>query len=267
MKEIKMLVSDLDGTLLNEEKQVSEKTKEVIRATREKGIRFGIASGRPLEPILELVKEWGISSMVDFVIGMNGGVTYDMATKEKEEFYLLDGNIMKEIMDHYNDLDVRFMIFDGITRYVNKSNEETKQKALLFREIEIETDLYALCEKAHNKIIINCEADYMPVVEEHSKSYVNEQCVCFKTAATLFEYVDPRVNKSFGIQKLCDRYGIGMENVIAFGDTSNDNEMLRDAGIGVCMKNGTEDTKAMADYITLSNEEDGIAVYLQQEVL
>lgn len=267
MKDIKMIVCDLDGTLLRDDKQISMANIHAIRECRKRGLLFGIASGRPIDPILTLMKEWGIQDDVDFVLGMNGGMYYDCHTKKKEEYYLLDGEIMKEIMDHFKGMDVRFFIFDGSTRYVNYSDEETRRKALLYHEIEVETDMYALCERPHNKLIIACDPSYMPVVEAHGKQYKNPACVCFKTAPDLFEYVDPRINKSFGVQKMCEHLGYSMKQVLAFGDTSNDVEMLRDAGIGVWMVNGTEDAKAVCDAVTCSNQEDGVACYLKEHIL
>lgn len=267
MKDIKMIVCDLDGTLLNDEKYISETNKTAIRECRKQGIKFAIASGRPIEPILMLIKEWGIEHDVDFVLGMNGGITYDCHTKEMKEYHLMSGEIIKEIMDHFDGMNVRFFIFEGCKRYVNKSDETSRELAKKYNEIEIETDMYEICSQPRNKIIIHCDPNYMDIVEAHGKTYVNPNCVCFKTAPDLFEYVDPHINKSFGLQKMCEQLGFTMDNVLAFGDTSNDVEMLRDAGIGVFMRNGTEDAKAVSDVTTLSNEEDGVADYLMHHVL
>lgn len=268
MKEIKMILTDLDGTLLNEDKQIGELTKEAIAKCKDKGIKFGIASGRPLDPILQFIKEWGVEDLPDFVLGMNGGVVYDTKTGYREEYHLLDGEIIIDIMNHFKELDVTFMLFDGNIRYVNRSTDETRASALIFGEIETLADLFELCRKRQfNKLIINCAPDYMSVVEKHAEAFKNEKCVAFKTAITLFEYVDPRINKSFGAQKMCEHFNISMENVMAFGDTSNDNEMIRDAGVGVWMCNGSDDTKALSNAIAKSNNEDGVGQFLFDNVL
>lgn len=267
MKDIKMIVCDLDGTLLNDDKTVSEANKAAIRACRRQGLKFGIASGRPIEPILHLLKEWDIQDDVDYVLGMNGGILYDCHTKAMKEYHLMDGQILKEVMDHFEGMEVRFFIFDGCKRYVNKSTEESRRMAKKYNEIEIETDMYEVCNQPRNKIIVTCDPSYMPIVQAHGKTYVNPDCVCFKTAPDLFEYVDPHINKSFGLQKMCELLHMEMRHVLAFGDTSNDVEMLRDAGIGVWMSNGTDDAKAVCDAITISNQEDGVADYLNRFVL
>ena len=77
MKPVTLVATDLDGTLLNSEKKVSEKNKEAIRRLKEHGILFGVVSGRPVESGLILCKGWGLEDSISFLIGMNGGVLYD----------------------------------------------------------------------------------------------------------------------------------------------------------------------------------------------
>lgn len=266
-QEIKLVVTDLDGTLLNDNKEVSEATKSAIAACRDKGIRFAIASGRPLEPVLELIKEWGIEEHCDYVVAMNGAEIYDCHTLEKESFYQLPANVIKNIMKHYEDMNVRFYLFDKKIRYVNYSDSITKKQAEVFGEIEVQTDMFALCTRPFTKLIVECNPADMEIVEKRGKEYQSDNCTCFKSAPNLFEFVDPRVNKSYGLKQLCVKKGLSMKEVLAFGDTSNDIEMLKDAGIGVWMRNGTEDAKEVSDTSTLTNEEDGVAYYLNTYIL
>ena len=124
-----LICCDLDGTLLNEKDEVSEKNKEMIQRCRKQGMQFAIVSGRPVEGILQLIKQWQMEEMVDYVIGMNGGVVYHCKTAIKKEYHRLDGAIIKAIMEHYAGWKVRFIIFDGAKRYVSYSDEETKRLA------------------------------------------------------------------------------------------------------------------------------------------
>lgn len=263
----KLIVSDLDGTLLNEKKFVSDRNKEAIRKAREAGMSFAIASGRPLYPILSLIREWGMEELVDYVLGMNGGSIYDTAKKAEKHFFMLDGGVLKQIMDQYHDLPVRFWIFEREKRYVNKGDEVTRAKAARYHEDEEVTDLYALCNQPRQKLIVECHPQDMERVEQRSRELDLPTCAAFRSDPTLFEFVDKRVNKASGLQHLCKEIGITMDEVLAFGDTSNDNEMLKEVGHGVWMCNGTMDTKAHADAETLSNEENGVAWYLHKHIL
>lgn len=104
----KLIVSDLDGTLLNGQKFVSNINKDAIRKAKEQGMSFAIASGRPLYPILSLIKQWEMEELVDYVLGMNGGCIYDKAKDAQKNFYTIDGELLKHIMDQYRDMPVRF---------------------------------------------------------------------------------------------------------------------------------------------------------------
>jgi len=104
-QEIKLIVTDLDGTFLNEDKKVSAANKQAIASCRQKGMQFAIASGRPLEPVLELMKEWGIEEHCDYVLAMNGAEIFDCHTKDKESFYQLPADVIKNIMKHYENMN------------------------------------------------------------------------------------------------------------------------------------------------------------------
>lgn len=152
---ITLVATDLDGTLLNNEKKVTPATREAMKQLKNHGILFGIASGRPVESGQILVKDWGLESDISFLIGMNGGVIYDMRTKEKDQFHLMDGNLILEIMEHFKDMDVIFQVMVGNDRYVNRSTEATRAHAKLFGENEILVDLEQFVKNRKvNKLIL-----------------------------------------------------------------------------------------------------------------
>lgn len=266
---ITLVATDLDGTLLTNEKKVDEETRKALKQLKNHGILFGIASGRPVESGQILVKDWGLEDDISFLIGMNGGVIYDMRTKEKEQFHLMDGQLIQEIMDHYKDMDVIFQVMVGNDRYVNKSTEETRAHAKLFGENEILCDLDAFVkDRKVNKLILYMDPSYMDQVKERAKTFSSPEYTSFQTADNLYEYCDPRINKGFGIQKICEHYGITPEHVVAFGDSENDMEMLKTVGCGVAMKNASSDVKAVADVVSIyTNEEDALAHFVNEEII
>ncbi|MGM9947993.1 HAD family hydrolase [Floccifex sp.] len=266
---ITLVATDLDGTLLNANKEVSEMNKQAIRDLKQNGIFFGIASGRPVETILKTIEDWGMSKDIGFVMGMNGGAIYDYRLQQKEEFYLLDGSIVMEIMDFFKGYDVIFQVLIGDDRYVNKSTPETRANAKLFKENEIECDLYEFLQNRKiNKLILNFDPSYQKVVEQRAKEFKNPNCTGFFTANYLFEFVDPHINKGFGIQKLCEHFGTSKEHVVAFGDDLNDKEMLLASGCGVAMKNARNRIKEIADYVSeYTNEENAIAHFVYDYIL
>jgi Cof subfamily protein (haloacid dehalogenase superfamily) len=266
MKDIKLIMCDIDGTLLTSNHIVSEGTKEAIAKAREQGMLFGIATGRALDAVTLLTPEWGIDHLVDVYMGYNGAHIIDYSLSINEHSHLIEGKYFKEIMNHYKDLDVTMCIYVGRTLYSSKQDKRSAKLASSNKFTEVPMD-EALFEEPRSKLVIVCEEEYMDTVIEHSKSLQSDQYRCFRSAPTLFEYVHPEVSKSFGINKICAMHGFTIDNVLAFGDAGNDYEMIRDCGIGVCMANGSDDTKSVADYITTSNDEDGIAVFLNTYII
>ena len=137
-----------------------------------------------------------------------------------------------------------------------------------FGETEIEIDLEPYLENnTCNKLIIHCDKEYMPIVLERAKQYKNEACVGFLTADNLFEYVDPRINKGYGIEKVAKHFGVKLENCVAFGDEQNDREMLEKVGMGVCMKNGSQDVKECSAFVSpYTNDESAVGRFIEENV-
>jgi hypothetical protein len=267
-KTVTLVATDLDGTLLNNHKQVSEATRQALKELKNRGILFGVASGRPVESGIELVKEWGLEGDISYLIGMNGAVFYDMRTHQKQEGWLMDGQDILEIMDHFKDLPVIFQAMIGNDRYVSESNEKTQAHARLFGENEMETDLAAfLPGKKINKLIMFLDPKDMETARQRSQGFDTDKWRGVQTADNLFEYIDPAVSKAQGLKTACAHYGIRLEDTVAFGDAENDIAMLKAAGTGVAMANAAESVKAAADVVSLyTNEEDALAVFALEEI-
>lgn len=269
MSEVTIVATDLDGTLLNSDKQVSKANQNAISKLKEHGILFGIASGRPVETIRAMLSDWGIEDSVSFILGMNGGAFYDMRQRSKEDYNLMDGKVILEIIHFFQDLDVYFQVLVGEIRFTSRSDALTQASAKLFGETEIEVDMETfLPNRMVNKLIMQCDPSYMPIVVERASQFRHKDCVGFLSAKNLFEYVDPVINKAFGLKRACQHFGCSMEHAIAFGDAGNDIAMLSMAGHGICMKNGTSDVKAVASYVSpYTNDEDAFAHYIEEFVL
>lgn len=269
MDTVTLVATDLDGTFLNSQKEVSDINREAIKALKHKGILFGIASGRPIETVHAMLEKWGISDSVSFIMGMNGGVVYDIRRRTKEEYHLLDGDIVLDIIHFYQDMNVIFHVLVGDIRYTSRSTEQTREHAKLFGETEIEIDLESfLKDRTVNKLIIYCDPKDMPKIKERARLFHRTDCVGFSTADNLFEYCDPVINKGYGIGKLCRHFGVRPENCVAFGDEANDIQMLEKVGMGVCMKNGSDAAKAAANVVSeYTNDESAMGRFLMEHVL
>ncbi len=263
MKKIKWLMFDLDGTLLNEAKQVTDKTKQVLETMKSMGIRMGVATGRPLAPVMQRVKEYGIEHLMDVLVCYNGVLVYDKTQDKTYETFPIQKSLVDEIYDHYQKRRFNYCLYDQGVLYTSRIDASIQKvsglnllKPLVMPIEEVDKDHFY-------KLIITVDEGRMDEVDQVYESIKDDRFHGFKTQHDLFEFVDARVSKSYGILKLVSQYGDDLSNVMAFGDTTNDLEMLKDCGWGVCMINGTDDAKNVSDDIALSNEEDGVAQYLE----
>ena len=114
-KDIKAVMCDVDGTILGNAGVVTEKTVKAIKKLKEKGILFGLCTGRDVKSVRNQLGEWGIEGLVDAIVGSGGGEVFDATLDFDKASFPLDGALIKEIIAHYEDLNVNFAIpYDGL---------------------------------------------------------------------------------------------------------------------------------------------------------
>lgn len=262
MKTIKMILCDLDGTLLNADNAISERTKKAIKMARKAGITFGIATGRPPYAVLELIKIWGIDEDVDCIVGFNGAHIIDRTLNESRLNFPLSSTAQHEIMKHYANEGINFMLYEPDGIYTQREDAVTKRLSrnnrLPRRELNEE-----ILSHEHPKLLISCLKEEMERVEKVMETIHIENVRGVHSQPDLFEIFDARNSKSRGIEQIAEMHGYTLENVMAFGDEDNDLEMLQECGVGVVMANGSAKALAIADEITASNLDDGVAVKIE----
>ena len=267
--EIKAIMCDVDGTLLNSQGVVTPKTIEAIRRVREAGILFGLCTGRDTHSVKTLLKPWGIDGLVDAIVGNGGSEIYDLGLGVEKASHPLAGELIAEIVHHYEDMEVNFAIPDEGILFAPKEDELIRFLA------EVDGVPYKVCDyteflKAPKaKIMIVCDEAYMPKVIERSKTFQNDQyqSASLVTASVLYEYMDPRVSKANGLREWMELRNWDMSELCTFGDEDNDFDMTIAAGVGVVMENGSKKTRGVADYITDDHDSDGIATFIDQYIL
>lgn len=269
MKDLKLVICDIDSTLVDSKRNLMPTTRETIEKLHENGVYFGIASGRPLDELQRYAKIWGLSFEFDFVIGMNGSELWDNIHQKEYSYFKLKKEWIKEIIEFMRPFKSNYFIYyhdkllaKGIDDMMIKSAHTSDKEIVVAKS---DADFY---QEENAKIMFRVTEDIMPEIEAYVEAHPNENYNGFKTQTILMEFADKRINKSYALKKICEMNDFELENVAAFGDTTNDNEMLEVSGLGVCMINGSDDTKAVADDITLkSNNEDGVGDYLRTHFL
>lgn len=267
MENIKMVFVDIDGTLLNDRKQTTPKTIQAITKLKEKGILFGIASGRTPLAIKNMLPEWHLDGLVDIVMGFNGAQYFDLYLSKEESSYLLDGQVVKEILDTFQQFDVSFGIFDGEEYHATRDEPTTRMIVTNNHLKMVVEDLSGYTKKWVTKILVSGDKAEVDQVEAYYQRQPSRMYRCVRSTKEILEFLDPHISKKFGIANIVKNYGYTLDNVCVFGDELNDLEMVSDCGVGVCMGNGNPQLKAKADYVTGSNNEDGIAQFIEAYLL
>lgn len=262
----KLIAMDLDGTLNNDEKRITDKTRQALMDAQKRGIRLALASARPSPG---LYKERDVLHLQDYggiLMSYNGGRIVDAATGKILFETAMDMDKTKEILRKLESLPVTPILDDGKQFYVTdkdgyKVDYECRNNGMVCIEVENLADF--LCF-APIKILMSVEPEILPQVQKKIAEFLPETLQVVQTAAFYLEVIPKSIHKGQGIRDICKTLGISPEEVIAFGDAENDIPMLRTAGMGVAMGNAAAAVKAAADYVTLTNNEDGIAAALQR---
>ena len=269
MNQPKILFFDLDGTLLNSEGIVTEKTLSALKKAREAGVLLGLSTGRDVNSVETLLPKWKLDSIIDILVGTGGAEVADRNWNRIQSAFPLDGAHIHEIMDHYDDMDVNFAIpYDGIL-YAPKDDRHIQSLSKADHVPYKVVDFDAFLTEPKPKVMIVCDPETMDQVVERASTFANERykSAALKTASILYEYMDPRISKPLGIQMAIEPFGMTLEDVCAFGDADNDHDMVLQAGIGVAMANGSDATKRVADFIIGDNDHDGIADFIDTFLL
>ena len=266
----KMIIADIDGTMVDDNHNLPDRLKACLIRVHEEGIILGLASGRPLEmKVMDPRKTWGLPFDIDMIIGMNGGQLLDIRAEGAETTSPLQPETIREILDfmekYDNDLSI-YVYQDGlmeVTRVDDMIMASSLRNLMDYTVVPRE----AISSKPRGKLMFRGEPKIIREAYEYARQFDCEKYHAFITQPSMLEFQDPACNKGKTLKAYCQRHGIDLKDVWAFGDTTNDNTMLEAAGVAVCLKNGSDDTKAVADYITeYTNNEDGMAAFLERHL-
>lgn len=258
----KLIAADMDGTLLTDDKRISRRTGEAIKAAAEKGVIFTVSTGRPIQAVrcYEELRKLGCP-----VITYNGAVIAEPGTEKIIYEQPLEKGDALRIIKSGRERGITMCVWSGGQLYVNRFNERTDYyKRMTKVEPVLLEDADTLADKGITKILWYDDAEKIAVFEEEMKrAAFNSVTVCTSQPMYL-EFFNRKVSKAAALQRICDIYGIKREEVIAVGDANNDLEMIEYAGLGVAMANAAENVREKADFVTLSNEEDGVAYVIEK---
>ena len=266
--EIKLVCSDIDGTLLNKERELSDKT--IFEIKRITPIPFILISSRMPIALKHLQKQLNILHLP--LIAYNGGLVLsdgkilsstEISHDTTQSIYGHCKNTSLHLsLYHYNEWYVPAMDY-----WAQRESNNTKVKPVVRK---IETTLYHWRNQdigAH-KIMVMGNADEIDTLVNHIEKELANEVVAYRSKAEYLEIAHHSISKKTAIATLLsEKYPeINQENVLAFGDNFNDIDMLQAAGKGVAVANAIEEVLAVADHITSSNIENGVAKFLEKQI-
>lgn len=273
---IKAIVLDIDGTLLTDDRQISDATITSLRQQQEKGVKVILASGRPTSGMMPFIKALEIDRFGGYLVSYNGASVY--ACREQEEIFIqaLPISASQQILEHLKQFDLIPMIAHDDYLYVNDVyNGMLSLENGPFNIIEYEArgGRFKLCEKHDlaafatmplHKILVAGQPDYIQRLEKELREPFGDTVTASYSAPFYFEYTDKGVDKAQTLAKVFQPMGILPENIVAFGDGHNDLTMIQYAKYGIAMGNAIPELKENAYAITKSNNDDGIAIFLNE---
>ena len=260
-----IIALDLDGTLLTDQKTISTRTKKTIAKAREQGHIVVISTGRPYRSSLQYYQELELNTAI---VNFNGAFIHHPFDKSFGTYHspleLKTAKTVIETCEAFNVSNIMVEVIDDFyLRYLDQVLVETftagqnpLEHGNLLNILKDDPTCVLIHPQDHH---VNELRDLL--VDAHAE--VIDQRV-WGAPWNVIEIVKAGMNKAIGLKKISEFYHIPPERIIAFGDEDNDLEMIEYAGQGVAMSNGIEELKTIANHVTLSNEEDGIAVYLEE---
>lgn len=263
---MRWIVVDMDGTLLNSQKIITDLTKETIIDMQKSGYRFILASGRPTSGMLQYAKQLDMDKYNGVVISYNGSLAMNVQNQEILFHKPLSTIQSKRILHHLKQFDVDIMIDKDEYMFVHDvyaDNIQHESRMGCYKLCEVD-DLEAACQFPLNKILISAKPCYLKQhFQEMAEPFSNEVHSMF-TAPYYYEFNALGVDKATALKHVISFYGSDRTEVIVFGDAHNDITMMQFAGTGVAMGNVVSEVKNIADIVTDTNDNDGIVQALKE---
>lgn len=266
-----IIALDIDGTLTNDEKVITEKTKNALIKIQQMGKKVILATGRHPFGVIPYAEELQLKKYGGYLLCFNGGVAVKVTENGFETLY------SKEFPNEYIPIVCEIVKNSNIT--VNTFKEDlivANQKVNKYTYVEHEItklpfkqvkDFVRYVDFPVNKLLLAGEPEEIDKYQQTIKYYLDGKADVFKSAPFFLEVVPFGVNKGAGLAPLLEKMNLTKENLIACGDSYNDITMIGYAGLGVAMENAEEDVKKIANYITSSNNDDGIYEVIEKFML
>ncbi|MCA0172335.1 Cof-type HAD-IIB family hydrolase [Bacillus sp. RAR_GA_16] len=262
-----LIAIDLDGTLLNSEKNISERTKSVIFEAKKQGHHVAIATGRPYRASVRYYQELALDSPI---VNFNGAfVHHPLDSSFGTHHSPMELTTAKSIVSSCSEINVKNIMAEVLDDVYLHQHDELIMQNMIMNDSSIFTgEIHKNLKDDPTSLLIHPHeqqlADLRQMLRDHHAEMIEHRV--WAAPLNIIEIVRAGLNKAVGLQRLAAHFNVPKERIIAFGDEDNDLEMIEYAGTGVAMGNAIDELKNIANEVTVTNEEDGIATFLEERL-
>ncbi len=262
---IRLVLSDVDGTLVTPDKELTDEAARVVKELGERGIQFAITSSRPPRGLSMLIDPLAITTPLG---GFNGGLIVDPLLKPLHELTIQAG-IVEPIIDTLLSCDLTVWVYQGDDWFVldlDAPHVARESKAVQFQPTQVES--FATFRTDIVKIVgvSDDPAQIALATKSVSDQYANDVSATSSQSYYL-DITNWRANKGAVVDFLSDHLSIDRQAIVTIGDGANDVSMFERSGVGIAMGNATDEVKARATHVTRANDNNGFAYALEHFVL
>ena len=267
---IRVLALDLDGTLTNDQKEITPRTRAALERAMDQGVTVVLASGRPTAGVRPVAQELGLDQRGGCILSYNGGAIVDCKTGEIRYQKLLPAELVPELCAFAAQEDVAIVTYNDAGIVTERPEDPWAAKESFTNKlpmIRVE-DLAVHVEYPVNKMLITLDPARMDDVCRAAREKFAGRIDLYPSCAFFLEAVPLGVAKDASLAALLSSMGLTRENLMACGDGLNDCSMIQFAGVGVAMANAAPEVKEVADYVTQAdNNHDGVAEAVEKFIL
>lgn len=261
----KMLAIDIDDTLINDKKEITPGTAAALGEAAKRGVIVTLATGRMYASASQLASQLGLNvPLITYQGALVKNALDDRVLYERT----VPTEAARRVFDYCAEQGLHLQTYYGDTLYVPESNQKALDYAALSNiPFTVYPEFRELADKPSTKLLMIDDPARLDEVALELRALLGDQVHITKSKPHFLEVMHAEGTKGHALAHLADHFGIGLSEVIAIGDSWNDREMLEVAGLGVAMANAVDSLKAIADYVTLSNNEDGVKHVVDKFVL
>lgn len=268
---VKLIALDLDDTLLDSNRQISDRNVAALRRAAALGIYIVLCSGRAEDGILPFIRRLDLAGTQAgrFLIAINGCSIYDMHLRQQIYVEKVPADVLLHADKTAEEMGLKTEVYTPDTIYCHKLTKWTKidVEMCYLKGVEVE-DYQNFIQKGFPKMLIPGEPEKLQILMKKLKEDFGERAVLFTSKPFFLELLPPNCGKGEAISWLCNHLGLSMENAMCFGDGMNDESMMRKCGFSVCMKNGEPYIKEVAKFVTeYTNDQSGVGHFIEKYVL